>query len=281
MTEAWAKDFVRRVLREPLVHFLAAGLLIFVFLRGDSAPADRVIRVDEAQVSRLAEGFAQSWQRPPRPDEIDGLIRDYIEEEVYYREAKRLGLDIDDPVVRRRLRSKMEFLAAAEIGDLKPSDTDLQAWIDKYPARYGSDAVYSFDQVFVRATGDEAVAKARAAAVLSALQAGKGGLSPGDAISLPAATNNAATADIAQTFGEAFAASLARLPVGAWAGPVTSGFGLHLVRVRKVVPGAPGKLALIRQRVENDWRASEKERRERAAYQALLDAYDVRIEKPK
>jgi peptidyl-prolyl cis-trans isomerase C len=271
---------VTHLAREPLVHFLGLGLLAFMFLGGDGAPPDRVIRVDEAQVARLAEGFSQTWQRAPRPDEIDGLIRDYIEEEVYYREAKRLGLDIDDPVVRRRLRSKMEFLAASEVENITPSDSALEAWLAKNPAHYARAATYSFDQVFVTAPGDAGAALRRANAVLTALNTGKSPSGLGDPISLPSQVSQARTTDIATTFGEAFATRLAALPVGRWAGPVQSGFGLHLIRVNHVAPGALPKLADVRQRVDNDWRANTKERRERAAYQALLDAYSITIEKP-
>ena len=71
------------------------------------------------------------------------------------------------------------------------------------------------------------------------------------------------------------------MPVGRWAGPVRSGLGLHLVRLRQVTPGHPPKLADVRQAVENDWRAATLARREAEGYQALLNAYDVRIEKPK
>jgi len=37
---------------------------------------------------------------------------------------------------------------------------------------------------------------------------------------------------------------------------------------------------MVRQRVENDWRADNRRRAEAAAYQALLDGYNIKIEKP-
>ena len=86
--------------------------------------------------------------------------------------------------------------------------------------------------------------------------------------------------DIARDFGEDFAAALAPLKPGIWSGPVPSGFGLHLVRVRSVKSSGTPKLADVRQRVENDWRAATMEDREAKAYQTLLDSYTIRIAKP-
>jgi peptidyl-prolyl cis-trans isomerase C len=102
-----------RWLREPLVHFLAAGLAVFAFAALRDAPVDpasRTIIVSEKQVSRLVAQWQTAWGRTPTQREIDALIRDHIKEEVYYREAQRLGLDEDDPIIRRRLRAKMEDL---------------------------------------------------------------------------------------------------------------------------------------------------------------------------
>jgi peptidyl-prolyl cis-trans isomerase C len=110
-----------------------------------------------------------TWRRPPQPQEIDALIRDYIKEEIYYREAKRLGLDEDDTVIRRRLRSKMEYLASAQVESAQADDTTLQAWLNKYPARFARDATYSFDQIYLGENGRD-----EAADILRALEAESG-----------------------------------------------------------------------------------------------------------
>jgi parvulin-like peptidyl-prolyl isomerase len=92
--------------------------------------------------------------------------------------------------------------------------------------------------------------------------------------------DKAASDSIAREFGDAFADSLRNLPKGRWSGPVQSGFGWHAVRVRDVVASGTPPLSDIRQRVSNDWRAETQVAREAAAYQALLDGYDIRIAKP-
>lgn len=277
--ESYWRNGAANWLKEPFVHFLIAGLALFAFfaIRGeDIDPQSRVITIDEEQVSRLAASWQQTWQRPPTPAEIDTLIRDLIKEEIYYREALRLGLDSDDTVIRRRLRAKMEYLATAEAENAPVDDATLQAWLDKNPARYAAGTRYSFDQIYLgNGDPDQAAARAR-----DALAQGNRWTAAGEPISLPASIDGQTLAAVSRDFGEAFAGNLGRLTEGTWSGPVASGFGSHLVRLRRVDRGVPAKLADVRQQVENDWRAATQKAREAKAYQALLDGYTIKIAKP-
>lgn len=273
---------MRTALKEPLVHFLLAGLALFLFFawRGDAVdPESRTITITEEQVERLAANWAQTWQRPPTQPEIDALIRDYVKEEVYYREGLRLGLDQDDAIIRRRMRSKMEFLAGSQLENETPDDATLQALLDKNPQRYTQEARYSFDQIYL-ASQDAAGARTRASQMLAALKAGADWQQLGDSISLPRSPQDMDHTQIASDFGEQFAASLADAKIGQWTGPIASGFGLHLVRIRAVKASAKPKLADVRQKLENDWRAQTVKDREAKAYQTLLDGYTIKIAKP-
>lgn len=284
MADLRLRERLRSALREPLTQVLLIGLAIFLFFGAFGGTAnvwDRRITIDEAQVKQLAAQWTQTWQRPPTPAELDGLIRDYIKDEIYYREALRLGLDKDDMVVRRRLRAKMEFLATSETENMVASDAELQAWLDKNPARYASDPVYSLDQVYVSAADGETAAIAKARILLTRLQAGASPDNLGDPISLPRRLDAASSFEINRQFGEDFTGALKALPTGTWTGPVASGFGLHLVRIRSVAATRKPKLAEVRQAVENDWRAATQESREAKAYQALLDGYQIDIVRPK
>jgi len=271
----WLRGMARVLGREPLFHFFIGGLAIFLFFlwRGsDVDPASRRIDITEEQVARLSAGWEQMWRRPPNANEIDALIRDYIKEEIYYREAKRLGLDEDDAVIRRRLRSKMEFLVRAEVENARPDDAILTAWLNKYPERFARDAVYSFDQIYL-GSGD-------GSKVLSMIAAGSDWRNQGMAIDLPKSLEQAQRSTIERQFGPTFANALATLPPGQWNGPIESGYGTHLIRLRAVEKPTKAKLADVRQAVENDWRAATNQTREAKAYQALLDGYSIEIEKP-
>ncbi len=121
-----------RVLREPLLHFLAIGGLIFVLFAAMSEPgpepADTIV-VGPERIEQLARGFQAVWRRPPTDDELRAMIDDFVREEIYYREALALGLDSNDTVVRRRLRQKVEFLTDSGAEILEPVAGELETYL--------------------------------------------------------------------------------------------------------------------------------------------------------
>lgn len=268
----------RQLLREPLVHFLIAGAAVFWLLSGRAPDlGERRIVVNEQVVSGLVQRWTDTFRRPPSQDEIDGLIRDYVQDQVYYREALSLGLDQEDEVVVRRMRRKMESLAVAEAESAEPGDAVLQAMIDKDPARYSDDARTSFDQIYLGA--DNPANRAAADAALTRLR--KGEQVAGVAAPLPSHQDEASDEAIAGTYGDEFVLALRRTPPGQWAGPVASGLGLHLVRIAARTAPTKPSLDKVRQRVTNDWRAAAIARARDESYRRILEGHDVVIERPK
>ena len=268
------QHWVARWLREPLLHFLFIAALIFAFnaLRGPAYDlGDREIVITEQQTQRLYNYWQESWKRPPTPSELDGLIRDSIKEEIYVREARRLGLDDNDPIIRKRLRNKMEFAANAQAENSSPTDADLQKWIGDNPVRYSADPLYSFEQRYFE--NEEA---AKSALKSENLQ--------GNISSLPKQVTATTGANISKTFGRQFTQALQQLAKNDlssdWHGPIASGLGFHLVKISNIEATDTPSLNSIRQQVENDWQYATRERRVSKAYQKLLDGYDVRIELP-
>ena len=268
----------RSLWRQPLVHFLVAGVAIFALneLRDPPEPAgSHRIVVTVAAVERMAGLWQKTWGRPPSEAELQALVRDYIKEEIYYREALRLGLDVNDTVIRRRLRQKMEFLTNSDAETLTPDDASLQAFYEQNAEKYRKSPVYDFEQVYF---SNENVA--RIARALQALRSGTDSQSLGDPISLPAAITGADESGIARTFGSAFYAGLQSLEPNAWSGPVASGFGQHLVRINRKDPARQLALDEARKTVENDWRAAQRTAALDAAFQQLRAGYEIEIETP-
>lgn len=264
----------RRFLREPLVHFLIAGAAVFWLLSGRPPDlGERRIVVDERVVSGLVQRFSESFHRPPSREEIDGMIRDWVADQVYYREALRLGLDEDDEVVIRRMRRKLESIAVADAETMSPSDADLQALLAKDPARYADNPRTTFDQVYL---GSDTPAVRRGIdAMLARLRQGQ--TTQGVPAPLPAHLDHADVSEISGSFGDEFVLALRELPLNEWSGPVASGLGLHLVRVTAREAPQPPALARVRQRVENDWRDAANRKAQADAYARILKGYDVVI----
>jgi peptidyl-prolyl cis-trans isomerase C len=271
-------DIARRMIKEPLVHFLFAGALVFALLSGRAPDlGERRIVVDERVVGALVGRFYDSYHRMPTKEETDGLIGEWVQDQVYYREALHLGLDQGDEVVVRRLRRKMETMAVADAETQTPSDAQLQAMIDQDPARYAEDPRTSFEQIYLGA--DSPDTRKGAEVQLPKLRRGEG--VPTLPIPIPGRFTDASSADISGQFGDEFTLALRNVPPGQWSGPIASGLGLHLVKVTKRGAAQPPVLAKVRQRVENDWRAAASASAQGEAYARILKGYDVVIEPPK
>jgi len=254
--------------REPLVHFLGLGAVIYFGLALADDPVDpssRVIAVAGEQKAQLALSFEAVMGRAPTDAELDARIDQYVREEVLYREAIRLGLDQGDAVVRQRMVAKMDLTASAAAEAAEPDDAMLRAFYEENANNYAGEGQVSFEQAYF--SSEDA---ARAALGQGAPQ--------GEAISLPSVVKGESLTEVRTVFGEAFAAAVAEMELGdEWQGPIRSGFGWHLVRLR-TRETKPSDFEQVRARVENDWRSAEIEARKQRAFDVLLSAYRVEIE---
>ncbi len=280
------KSRMKALLREPLVHFLLLGGLLFLFFewRGSGGPTSSRIVITPGLVEHLASGFGRTWQRPPTDAELKGLIDDYVKEEIATREAVGMGLDRDDTIIRRRLRQKLEFLAEDAASAAPATDAELRAWLDKHPESFRAEPRLAFRQVYVSPERRGASAGRDAEKLLARLRAkGRDATTDGlgDPSMLPAELALGPLRDVSRSFGEAFAEELMKLEPGQWTGPVESPYGLHLVLVQERVAGAAPELADIRPMVEREVLAERRRRDLDALYERFLQKYTVTIEMPK
>jgi hypothetical protein len=279
---------LRSLAREPLVHFLLLGAALFAldaWLR-PAAPAagSAEIVVSEARVRNLAQSFARTWQRPPTREELDGLIESHIREEVMVREALALGLDRDDAIVRRRLQQKVEFVAEEAAALARPTDAQLEAYLKANAAAFRTEPRATFAQVYLDPAKRKGALVADAKRLLEALNGARPSLDPARAgdrlLLLEPRYENVPRHELARLFGSEFADALAKQPVGKWAGPVPSGYGVHLVRVEALEPGAMPALADVRPLVEREWANARRQEVGRAFYEQLRAKYAIEVQMP-
>ena len=280
-----------RLAKEPLVHFFLLGLGIFVafeVLRAPEVPPDEIV-VRAGQVERLAAGFRKTWRRTPTEAEMAGLIDDHIREEVLYREAIALGLDRGDTIVRRRLRQKVEFLAADLAAGLEqPTDAELQSYLDENAEAFLIEPEISFRQIYLSADRRGAAAARDEAAHLNDRlnNGGRNGAGAidtvdlGDPFPLAPAYEDLPMRDVTALFGREFARQIATTPTGRWVGPVDSGYGVHVVFVDNRTEARVPKLAEVRDAVLRE--LSEVRRRSSGDefYERLRARYTIVVERP-
>jgi hypothetical protein len=274
---------VKKVLREPLVHFLAFALAIFAIYgalnSSDSVTPGRIV-VTQGRIEQIATLFARTWQRPPSPSELKGLIDDYVKDEVYYREALKLGLEADDTVIRRRLRQKMEFLSDAASETRNPTGTELVDYLNAHADKFAVEPAIAFRQIYFNPErrGDKTNEDAKTALKVLRSDPLLDPASVGDATLLPSELPLTSKASISQTFGSNFADEIIKAIPGTWTGPVKSSFGLHIVRVSEAKPSRMPALADVRDAVERDWASDKRRALADRRFNELLKQYDVAIE---
>jgi len=276
---------MKRILKEPLLHFLLLGAALFIVNGLMQNPGPRSdageIVVTMGQVENIAATFAKTWQRPPTPEELAGLVRSHVREEVYYREAMAMGLDKDDTVIRRRLRQKMEFISEDIAAQAEPSDTELNAYMEAHADAYRIEPRFTFRQVYLNPEKHAENLDRDTMQLLAQLnQAGAEADASqlGDSLMVEHQFSVASTSEIGSQFGEQFATKLSELTPGQWQGPIKSGYGVHLVWISERTEGYLPALAEVRNAVRRDWENARRLEANDKFYQELLKRYTVTIE---
>lgn len=274
-------NFLSRAIREPVLHFLVLGALLFgVFAlvsdSEDTASAQDVVSVRPAEVAQLVSQFRQTWRRAPNSDELAGLIEGYVREEVLVREALSLSMDVDDPVIRRRLAQKMEFLITSSAAALVPSDEELQAQYEANIEAYSTGMQIAFEQVYLGSspTSDEVTD------TIAALASGDAPETLGQRTLLPPGMDLTGRQAIENTFGRGFFAAVSDIARGEWSGPVQSGYGTHLVRVTDRIAATQQPLDAVRAQVEADWRSAATEDLRASVFEELEARYQITTPSP-
>lgn len=267
---------IARLLREPVLHFLLIGIALFVTYGLVVPPREDGARivVSQAIIDNIVREHEARWFRPPGDEELSNLIEAHVRNEILYREGVALGLDRDDPVIKRRVRQKLEVIAEEQLSRDAPTDTQLAEFLAGNPERFSQPGTVSFEQLLFPATVTTAELEAARAAAVRGVDTAR----LGQPSMLPPRAEAAPLDFIARDFGAEFSAELAKLPLDTWSGPIRSGFGLHIVRISARTPPVVPPLEQVRDAIAREW---ENERRVTSLaenYDRLRGQYEVVIE---
>jgi peptidyl-prolyl cis-trans isomerase C len=277
---------MKKLLAEPLLHFLLIGAALFGLQallqpRQPEVPSARRIVISQGDIARLRLTWQMQWQRPPTAEEWQGLLEAHIREEVLYREALSWGLDRDDTIVRRRLAQKFEFLTQDLAVWRPPTDAELASFFVQHRGRYRVAARLSFSHVYFNPDRrgpaieqDEALARLRAEAAHEAAA------ELGDPFLLDHELQQKTTDEVEQMFGRTFAEAVVQVALGTWQGPVTSGYGWHLVKVDERVAARLLELSEVQDQVRRDWADAQRRMANEAVFARVRARYEVVIQEP-
>ncbi|MDI9849902.1 peptidylprolyl isomerase [Rhodoblastus sp. 17X3] len=279
----------QRLLREPLVHFMVLGGVLFGAYalqegRRDGVEPSRRIDLTISDISQLVRVFHSQWRRDPAPEELRQLVEEKAREEILYREALALGLDKDDTIVKRRLAQKMQFLAEDVAAAHEPTIEELKTWYEANRERFAFPPRIGFRQLYFSTDRRGAKARDDAEAALAKLAGQTESASIAASLSDPSMFqdyySDRTPEFLGKEFGPKFALAITKLASGSWQGPIESGFGWHLVYVDALIPGRVPAFEEIEPEVKQAWLAERKSQAWDKTYRDLRAKYMIFLPAP-
>jgi hypothetical protein len=281
-------DSIKRIVREPLLHFIVLGaalFLVYTALETDTeSGSDYEIALTLDELYQLNSLFEAQWHRAPTPEEFAGMVETRVQQEVLYREALAMGLDKNDEIVKRRMAQKVRFLAEDMAAAQEPGREELEDWYQKNSDMFALPKRVSFRHLYFSPDSRGTRAHEDARAALARL-AGK----PVDSETADALADrfmyqdyyaDQTSVSLAKDFGPQFAVAVASLPPGSWQGPVESGFGWHLVYIDSVIQGRVPAFDEVEGEVKTAWLGVQKEIGWEKAYREMRARYTLLIPVP-
>lgn len=263
-----------RLLREPLLHFLVLGAVLFEVDYGlnGSPNTERTIVVGPEVEREAREVFRASRMREPTAEELETLRRVWLHNEVLYREGLAMQVDRGDSTIRERVIFKALSMVEANLKPPAIDDDGLRAWFEKNRAKYDEPPRYDFQEAVPTSDPSEAAVRALA----QTLNKGAGGeVSAGLRV-----FKGRPRANIAQSYGEAFAAALDQATPGEWRVYEAAG-AWRVIRLETIAAARPADFEALRGVVLHDWTDATMAELRTAAVSALARKYDIKLAQSK
>ena len=261
----------------PLLYLAALGIVVFLLYKwGTSKPDTREILVSRAHIEGLRQEYLQKTGSLPGPDEEKALIQKFVDNEVLVREAREMGLDQGDPIVRRRLIQKMEFLLEDFYMRNEPTEAELQEFYERRSESFVKPERFSLTHVFLDRGRSTDPLDLSVSSLIEKLSDGTDPSKLGDPFVLGSRFQQRTRKELAAIFGSPFAEAVSQLPEGVWSGPVESSYGHHLVRIESGTEARQPGLEEVRYRVLKKWKAEQRASVIPQEVRRLRDRYDIR-----
>ncbi len=259
----------RTLMREPLLHFLLIGAVIFGADRLIHPPdrTERVITVTRAMRDSMSRNFDEDRERPATGAELNAMVENWVASEILYREGKLLGVDRGDDAIRDRVAFKLQLLIFSQTDAPVADEASLRQWFAENHARFDEPDRVSF---YLGPPTDEASARRSLAAIRDEQDPEELQRSTRAIIGRPITSLGA-------SFGDAFRDGLLALPLEQWS-VLQSNEGWHLVRLDSRRPGTPARFDDREDEIRQTWQLDQTRRRAWEAVQRLRANYIVRIE---
>jgi hypothetical protein len=257
-------------LREPLLHFVVLGGLLFAIdafvVRQKDDP--RVIVIDVAVDDEARQLFKASRGREPNADELEALRRVWLDNEILYREGLALGMDRGDSAIRERVIFKSLSVVNANLKAPPFDDSVLRAWFEANRAKYDEPARFDFQEAVLAGQSSETAVRA----FVDALNKGQ----PGDADAGLRVFKGRPHENIVQSYGAEFAAALEQSPPGEWRALPGRNGSWRAMRLDAIAPAKPADFEALRGVVLQDWTDARMAEMRTAAVRALAQKYTIK-----
>ena len=274
---------MKKFLSEPLFQFFVLGAILYLtvsFVQSRREKNLREIVVDRERVALLINNYKTQTGTLPTRQQLDAIIDNYIKEEISFREAKKMGLDKEDEIVRRRLSQKFDFVRSDLAEPQPPTDAELREFYEDHPSLFRTAGSVNFSHIFFSTDNcDDRAAKQRALSVLQLLRRSSLQRDPGrgDRFALQYDYTDQTELDIRENFGDKpIVDSLFTSKTKEWIGPVQSGYGWHLLYISKRSEDSEMPYDANKDVVRTKYMEVAKEAANKKAYQELSKNYVVK-----
>jgi len=268
---------LKRILQEPLLHFVVVGFLLFIILSANDVTTKPQVIISEGKIKQLTAQFSKTRQRSPSTEELKALVDNQIREDLAYKHGFQMGLVENDTIIKRRVQQKLEFMLNDSIASLEPNREELQDYLETHSKKFTIAPVYSFKQIYINPEKHEDVntyiAELQTLALNDIYQ------NSGDSLMLESEYIDLSSSEIARLFGRKFTKNLDTVTLNKWQGPIKSGYGLHLVYIDNKTPEHIATLDEIESKIKRDYKADAQKKVINSFYEELQIQYRVIVEK--